>query len=258
MHDLHVWTITSGFPALSAHVLVRPGEDCHRRRRELERLLHDQFGIEHTTLQVDHAAEGGLVEIARPRFARSAGRRAAQLATAQPVERFVRVLEREHLDLGAHGNRRCEREELVAVGTREVRHRADDALAPERVVRGRPGCRSLDPRTHDGAAFADVTQGGGDERAHRSEDDHRVELVGRAGERLLPRRRRASVRTLRLVVICACACVDLASLRDRDLANDVGGRAESVQPDALGVAGEPQRAVPDQPRARSGAACSSV
>jgi cobalt-zinc-cadmium efflux system protein len=65
VHDLHVWTITSGFPALSAHVLVRPGEDCHGRRRELERLVHDEFGIEHTTLQVDHAADGGLVELAR-------------------------------------------------------------------------------------------------------------------------------------------------------------------------------------------------
>ncbi|HUG63912.1 MAG TPA: cation diffusion facilitator family transporter [Gaiellaceae bacterium] len=65
VHDLHVWTITSGFPALSAHVLVRPGEDCHGRRRELERLLHDEFGIDHTTLQVDHGAEGGLVEMGR-------------------------------------------------------------------------------------------------------------------------------------------------------------------------------------------------
>jgi cobalt-zinc-cadmium efflux system protein len=65
VHDLHVWTITSGFPALSAHVLVRPGDDCHGRRRELERLLHDEYGIEHTTLQVDHAAEGALVEMAR-------------------------------------------------------------------------------------------------------------------------------------------------------------------------------------------------
>ena len=65
VHDLHVWTITSGFPALSAHVLVRPGEDCHGRRRDLERLLHDEFGIEHTTLQVDHAGEGGLVEMRR-------------------------------------------------------------------------------------------------------------------------------------------------------------------------------------------------
>ena len=65
VHDLHVWTITSGFTALSAHVLVRPGEDCHGLRRELERLLHDELGIEHTTLQVDHAADGGLVELAR-------------------------------------------------------------------------------------------------------------------------------------------------------------------------------------------------
>jgi cobalt-zinc-cadmium efflux system protein len=63
VHDLHVWTITSGFPALSAHVLVRPGEDCHARRRELEQLLHAEFGIDHTTLQVDHAGDGGLVEL---------------------------------------------------------------------------------------------------------------------------------------------------------------------------------------------------
>jgi cobalt-zinc-cadmium efflux system protein len=65
VHDLHVWTITSGFPALSAHILVRPGEDCHGRRRELERLLRDEFGIDHTTLQVDHAGDAGLVELER-------------------------------------------------------------------------------------------------------------------------------------------------------------------------------------------------
>jgi len=66
VHDLHVWTITTGFPALSAHVLVRQGEDCHARRRELEVLLREEFGIEHTTLQVDHASDrGGLVELGR-------------------------------------------------------------------------------------------------------------------------------------------------------------------------------------------------
>ena len=57
VHDLHVWTITSGFPALSAHVLVGAGEDCHGRRRELELLLQERFGIDHTTLQVDHAQQ---------------------------------------------------------------------------------------------------------------------------------------------------------------------------------------------------------
>lgn len=55
VHDLHVWEIGSGFPALSAHVLVERDEDCHRIRRELETLLHEQYGLHHTTLQVDHA-----------------------------------------------------------------------------------------------------------------------------------------------------------------------------------------------------------
>jgi len=57
VHDLHVWAITSGQPALSAHVLVQPGGDCHTVRRDLEQLLHDDYAITHTTLQVDHAAE---------------------------------------------------------------------------------------------------------------------------------------------------------------------------------------------------------
>jgi cobalt-zinc-cadmium efflux system protein len=57
VHDLHVWEVTSGFPALSAHVLVGTENDCHAVRRQLERELHDHFDIEHTTLQVDH--EGG-------------------------------------------------------------------------------------------------------------------------------------------------------------------------------------------------------
>jgi cobalt-zinc-cadmium efflux system protein len=55
VHDLHVWTVTSGFPALSAHVLVTPGADCHAARRRLERTLAERFGLTHTTLQVDHA-----------------------------------------------------------------------------------------------------------------------------------------------------------------------------------------------------------
>ncbi len=64
VHDLHVWTITSGFPALSAHVLVGEGEDCHARRRELEALLSRRFRIDHTTLQVEHA-QAELLHIRR-------------------------------------------------------------------------------------------------------------------------------------------------------------------------------------------------
>jgi cobalt-zinc-cadmium efflux system protein len=56
VHDLHVWEVTSGFPALSAHVVVRAGEDCHELRRILQRVVQDRFGVSHTTLQVDHEA----------------------------------------------------------------------------------------------------------------------------------------------------------------------------------------------------------
>lgn len=57
VHDLHISTITSGFPALSAHVLVGQDEDCHARRRDLEALLASEYGISHTTLQVDHVGD---------------------------------------------------------------------------------------------------------------------------------------------------------------------------------------------------------
>jgi cobalt-zinc-cadmium efflux system protein len=65
LHDLHVWEISSGFPALSAHVLVPPGDDCHAIRRELEQTLNDRYGIGHTTLQVDHCSEEKLLQVSR-------------------------------------------------------------------------------------------------------------------------------------------------------------------------------------------------
>ena len=57
VHDVHVWLITSGFPALSAHVLVHRPADCHQVRRDLEKLLVGRFGLDHTTLQVDHVPD---------------------------------------------------------------------------------------------------------------------------------------------------------------------------------------------------------
>ena len=65
VHDLHVWEIGTGFPALSAHVLVARGDDCHAVRRELEAMLASKFGIEHTTLQVEHEKSGRLLRIGR-------------------------------------------------------------------------------------------------------------------------------------------------------------------------------------------------
>lgn len=54
VHDLHIWEITSGSPALSAHVLVAPGQDCHRAHTAVAALLADEFHIDHITVQLEH------------------------------------------------------------------------------------------------------------------------------------------------------------------------------------------------------------
>lgn len=63
VHDLHVWTVTAGFGAIAAHVVVAPDTDRDLVRRQLELLLADRFGIEHTTLQMEEEAEGGLLRV---------------------------------------------------------------------------------------------------------------------------------------------------------------------------------------------------
>jgi cobalt-zinc-cadmium efflux system protein len=63
VHDLHVWEVTSGFPALSAHVVVTQEADCHAARAALERVLQERFDLEHTTLQVEHQAPAKLLRI---------------------------------------------------------------------------------------------------------------------------------------------------------------------------------------------------
>jgi cobalt-zinc-cadmium efflux system protein len=64
VHDLHVWTLTSGREAMSAHVTVEPGTGGDRLLHDLHVLLHSRFGIDHTTIQVE--TEGGLVQITSP------------------------------------------------------------------------------------------------------------------------------------------------------------------------------------------------
>jgi cobalt-zinc-cadmium efflux system protein len=53
IHDLHVWTITSGFVSLSAHVTVHEGADAAAVLKSSERLLVERFKIRHTTIQID-------------------------------------------------------------------------------------------------------------------------------------------------------------------------------------------------------------
>jgi len=66
VHDLHVWEVTSGFAALSAHVVVRAGDDCHELRRCLHDLLEKRFDIHHSTLQVDHEPAPLQIELPAP------------------------------------------------------------------------------------------------------------------------------------------------------------------------------------------------
>ena len=61
IHDLHVWEVTSGFPALSAHILLDPDRDCHDCRHFITTLLRTSYDIDHTTLQVDHVAPAPFV-----------------------------------------------------------------------------------------------------------------------------------------------------------------------------------------------------
>jgi cobalt-zinc-cadmium efflux system protein len=63
VHDLHVWTVTAGFGAIAAHVVVSPGDDRDLIRRRLEVMLAERFGIEHTTLQMEEEARQGLLEV---------------------------------------------------------------------------------------------------------------------------------------------------------------------------------------------------
>lgn len=64
VHELHVWTVTSGFEALAAHVVTPAGADRDRARRELEFLLRERFGIEHTTLQMEESGdEDALLQV---------------------------------------------------------------------------------------------------------------------------------------------------------------------------------------------------
>ncbi|GLZ12405.1 putative cation transporter [Actinomadura sp. NBRC 104425] len=81
VHDLHVWEVSSGYPALSAHVLVEPRGDCHAVRRDLQDVLRSAYGITHTTLEVDHVTDDFHCEDPHgPRHVNGSGERHDHLA----------------------------------------------------------------------------------------------------------------------------------------------------------------------------------
>ena len=83
VHDLHIWEVTSGFPAMSAHILVGAEWDCHERRQSIAGLVSDRYGIDHSTLQLDHPATPDLIE---PESLLDAARRPPPGAETQPEE----------------------------------------------------------------------------------------------------------------------------------------------------------------------------
>jgi cobalt-zinc-cadmium efflux system protein len=66
VHDLHVWTVTAGFGAIAAHVVVAQGLDRDLIRRRLELTLRERYEIEHTTLQMEEEADQGLLHVEMP------------------------------------------------------------------------------------------------------------------------------------------------------------------------------------------------
>jgi cobalt-zinc-cadmium efflux system protein len=63
VHELHVWTVTSGFGALAAHVVVAAECDRDLVRRRIELLLHERFSIDHTTLQMEEQVPERLLRV---------------------------------------------------------------------------------------------------------------------------------------------------------------------------------------------------
>ncbi len=66
VHDLHIWTVGSGFPAMSAHVDLLAGADPEVVRRSVHRLLHQSYAIAHTTIQTESAPP--LLQVETPRL----------------------------------------------------------------------------------------------------------------------------------------------------------------------------------------------
>jgi cobalt-zinc-cadmium efflux system protein len=64
VHDLHIWTITSGMVSLSAHVVLAEGHDAAGALETIRRTLHERFGIDHITIQIEAAG----VETCRTSF----------------------------------------------------------------------------------------------------------------------------------------------------------------------------------------------
>jgi cobalt-zinc-cadmium efflux system protein len=63
VHDVHVWTLTSGMEVATAHLMVRAAGDAHAVLDRARELLSDRYGVEHATLQVEPDDHSGCAEV---------------------------------------------------------------------------------------------------------------------------------------------------------------------------------------------------
>ncbi|MET1030915.1 cation diffusion facilitator family transporter [Domibacillus tundrae] len=59
VHDLHIWSITSDFPAISCHLVVKESEDEQMVLSKAKKMLHDEFELHHVTIQIDKEGIAG-------------------------------------------------------------------------------------------------------------------------------------------------------------------------------------------------------
>ncbi len=59
VHDLHVWSITSGMPAMSCHVVIRRGIEAHHVLTAIGAMMRQKHSIDHTTVQIEQ--DGGII-----------------------------------------------------------------------------------------------------------------------------------------------------------------------------------------------------
>lgn len=59
-HDMHIWSLTVGKPAIAVHVSIRPEKDSHEALFEVQDILCNVYGIHHTTIQIEIAGKEEL------------------------------------------------------------------------------------------------------------------------------------------------------------------------------------------------------
>ena len=174
-------------------------------------------------------------------------RRSGEIAASQRFERFVRLLEREGLRLGAHRDLWREREEFFAIAPGQICDGTNSAFLPQNLVGKRGDIAHVDAAAHHDPAASKHAQRRRNEGTDWSENDRRIQLFRRRFIRSAgPLRAETTREVLRRRVTGPGESENLALLVPGNLRNDVRGRAKSVNSEPVSVARPAQSAIADQ------------